>query len=373
MELFDDYKSKYLKYKQKYHELKTLMEEQSGGVICSTCGQSLSSYEELIIHKRTIHNMELTPEEERRKKNAESSKRLRDSIKTGQGKHKCRYCDLTFYDSRYLSKHLLRIHKDLLKEDDLIYIKSHLKTTLQLHARLIREIEERLRTQDVRQPSSLPSPLPYPVAKMREDDFRRRSRIYDQADEDTSAASSGSMLCKYCGSRFYINSLLATHLLKDHNDIITQSDIEFIKQKIRSSSITNDRILLAEQRLARQTQLDPPIFGLPLEDDALKQILAEQHIQQDRFDDGMLMEDDVLQEIMNDDVKQANLDDSMLMDDEDLMLSNTPEYTQLRDDSLLDIFNEQDDRPPLVQPAAFNTDNLFEELNEELNWLLEPH
>ncbi len=153
------YKSKYLLYKQKYQELKQLINEQTGGVICSDCGKSVSSYDELIMHKRQVHNVGLTPTEHRRKQNAEAAKKRRDLIRSGIGGIKCNYCDMTFYDSGYLAIHLIRNHKSIINLDDLIFVKSYIRTTANVHLLSIKELESKLSTANTRQGTECDSRL----------------------------------------------------------------------------------------------------------------------------------------------------------------------------------------------------------------------
>ncbi len=172
-----DYKSKYLIYKQKYQELKNLINEQTGGVICSDCGKTVGSYDELIQHKRRVHNvtpgLELTPIEYRRKQNAEAAKRRRDSVRFGTAGVRCNYCDLRFYDNAYLSTHLIRDHTNKINTDDLTFIKSHIKKPIpSIYIQYIKELEDKFRRPVIRQrfelplppsPSPLPLPLPLPL------------------------------------------------------------------------------------------------------------------------------------------------------------------------------------------------------------------
>ncbi len=53
------YKEKYLKYKQKYIQLKN----QIGGSICPFCYKRITTFEKLVEHIRLNHNMEISEDE----------------------------------------------------------------------------------------------------------------------------------------------------------------------------------------------------------------------------------------------------------------------------------------------------------------------
>jgi hypothetical protein len=302
MELFNDYKSKYLKYKNKYNELKLLIDEQVGGVICSDCGESIRNYDELIIHKRRKHNMGLTLTEHRRKQNAEAAKRRRDLARMGEGGRNCKHCDLMFYDLGYLSTHLIRDHKNILNKEDLMFVKSHIRNPADIYVQSIKELETKFKLPIIRQqfpadklpisprgspirpakpvspirpvnpvsPSRVKSPI-RPVSPLNpvsptsvgrtysttssvsnSDDKRRRYfKAYSKMLRDKAKAGISGYKCTYCNLRFYDKGVLSSHMLKDHNSLITSNDIKFIKQHLRHNSAnTNERILKAEQRLS---------------------------------------------------------------------------------------------------------------------------
>jgi hypothetical protein len=137
-----NYKLKYLIYKQKYKDLKQLISDQTGGVICSDCGKSVGSYDELIEHKRRQHNTGLTLIEHRRKQNAEAAKRRRDSVRFGNKGIKCDYCNLRFYDNSYLSTHMIRDHTQLLNSDNLSFINLHIRKPIpEIYATYINQLQ----------------------------------------------------------------------------------------------------------------------------------------------------------------------------------------------------------------------------------------
>ncbi len=145
-----NYKNKYLIYKQKYLQLKQLISEQTGGVLCSICGSHVRTYEELILHKRQKHGLELSPIDIKRMKNAESAKKHRDEVRLGHKGSYCSYCDIAFYDRRYLAVHLIRDHRDVLNENDLKFVKDYIGLRIQPYKESIRELEQKFGTQDLR-------------------------------------------------------------------------------------------------------------------------------------------------------------------------------------------------------------------------------
>ncbi len=154
-------KDKYLKYKLKYNQLKQQLEQQSGGAYrCSKCYITFTSFNELRIHKRNVHNQPGSQVSTHRlEQNRLASKRKRDSIKeSGVGGHKCNHCDMIFYDKRYLVSHLLRFHEDLINREEFDFILAHSRN-LPFHKIRIDNIARRFRGNE--------EPLQRPIALQR--------------------------------------------------------------------------------------------------------------------------------------------------------------------------------------------------------------
>jgi hypothetical protein len=116
---------KYKKYKLKYINLK---EQIAGAFKCPECDKLFIGRAAFIIHKKNIHNIELTPEEMTiRAKRLEGAKiysanKRRNAILGIGNYQKCKYCTKQFVSRELLSSHLLVHHLSQITKDEIEFI-----------------------------------------------------------------------------------------------------------------------------------------------------------------------------------------------------------------------------------------------------------